>query len=114
MAQESIGDRSAYNYQGRNKRDRPFCSQELEEREMKRTLLFAAAAVALAGLAWAQARRPVNRKCPLKPSVRIDIAQTVIYNGKVVGLCCSDCTDKWKKNPAAYASALKEDANIPV
>jgi hypothetical protein len=85
---------------------------------MKKHLLWTAGAVVLAlvgGLGWAQAaRKPVNRKCPLKPDSRVDPAQTVVYNGKVIGLCCSDCTDKWKKNPAAYASAVKEDAHLPI
>jgi len=84
---------------------------------MKKHTLWTACAMALAlvgGLAWTQAaKKPVNRKCPLKPDVRVDPAQTVVYNGKVIGLCCSDCTDKWKKNPAAYAGAVKEDAHLP-
>jgi hypothetical protein len=85
---------------------------------MKKLSLAAAvvAAVGLvAGLGWAQqAKKPVNRKCPLKPDVRIDLAQTALYNGKVIGLCCSDCTEKFKKNPGAYAAAIKEDAHLPV
>ena len=76
---------------------------------------FVAALGLLAGLGWAhQAKKPVNRKCPLKPDVRIDPAQTVVHNGKLVGLCCSDCVDKFKKNPAGYTAAIKEDANLPV
>jgi hypothetical protein len=86
---------------------------------MAKKLTLAAGLVAavglLAGLGWAQqAKKPVNRKCPLKPDVRIDLAQTAIYNGKLIGLCCSDCTEKFKKNPAAYAGAIKEDAHLPV
>ncbi len=75
----------------------------------------AAALALLAGLAWAQAQaKPINRKCPLKPDVRIDPAQTVTYKGKVIGLCCSDCTEKFKKNPEAYMGAVKADAHLPM
>lgn len=85
---------------------------------MKRSTLAAALLAAvglLAGLGWAQqAKKPVNRKCPLKPDVRIDPGQTAVYNGKLIGLCCSDCTEKFKKNPASYAAAIKEDAHLPV
>lgn len=70
----------------------------------------------VAGMATAQqaGKKIVNRKCPLKPDSRVDPTQTVVYNGKLIGMCCSDCTDKWKKNPASYASAVKEDAHLPV
>jgi hypothetical protein len=69
-----------------------------------------------AGLAVAQqaGKKIVNRKCPLKTDSRVDPQQTVVYNGKIVGFCCSDCVDKWKKNPASYAAAVKEDAHLPV
>lgn len=82
---------------------------------MKKTFAVAAAVALLAGLAWAQAgKKAVNRKCPVKPDVRIDPAISVTYNGKVIGLCCTDCVDKWKKNPAAYAGNVKEDAHLPL
>ena len=76
----------------------------------------AAFVVALAaGLAAAQdaGKKIVNRKCPLKPDARVDTAQTLEYKGKLVGFCCSDCTDKFKANPGAYAAAIKEDAHLP-
>lgn len=80
-----------------------------------KTSLMIAAVALIAGFGWAQAgKKPVNRKCPVKPSARIDSAVTSLYNGKVVGLCCSDCKEKWDKNPGAYTGALKEDANIPM
>ena len=82
---------------------------------MRKALIVTAALAVTAGLAWAQAgKRPVNRKCPVKPDVRVDPAITVTYNGKVIGLCCTDCVDKWKKNPAAYAGNVKEDAHLPL
>jgi hypothetical protein len=84
-----------------------------------RGITLAASLVAVAGLAaglgWAQAapKKPVNRKCPLKPDVIIDPTQVVVHNGKAIGLCCSDCTEKFKKNPAAYMAAVKEDSHLP-
>jgi YHS domain-containing protein len=85
---------------------------------MNRTSKFAGALFTLAllaGLAVAQdaGKKIVNRKCPLKPDARVDTAQTMVYKGKVIGFCCSDCTDKFKANPAAYAAAIKEDAHLP-
>ena len=67
----------------------------------------------LAGLAGEQAKKAINRKCPIKPDVRVDPAITVVYNGKVIGLCCTDCVDKWKKNPSGYFSAVKADSHLP-
>ena len=86
---------------------------------MKRLSRVAAALFVLglvAGMATAQqaGKKIINRKCPLKPDSRVDPTQTVVYNGKLVGMCCSDCVDKWKKNPAGYAAAVKEDAHLPV
>jgi hypothetical protein len=85
---------------------------------MKRFSTFAGAGLVLAfaaTLAWAAVQaKPVNRKCPLKPDSRVDPKITLTHNGKVIGFCCTDCVDKWKKNPAGYASAVKEDANIPI
>jgi len=85
---------------------------------MKRSSMLAAAAVAVAfaaTVAWAQAAaKPINRKCPMKPDVRIDPTCTITYKGKVVGLCCSDCLDKWKKNPDSWFGKVVADSNKPV
>ena len=85
---------------------------------MKRSSMLAAAAVAVAfaaTVAWAQAAaKPINRKCPMKPDVRIDPTCTVTYKGKVIGLCCSDCLDKWKKNPDSWFAKVVADSNKPV
>ena len=86
---------------------------------MKSVTRFAGVAFVLAlvaGLAVAEqaAKKIVNRKCPLKVDSRVDPQQTVVYNGKIIGFCCSDCVEKWKKNPAGYAAAVKEDAHLPV
>jgi hypothetical protein len=53
----------------------------------KSLLLLALAGAGLAGIAWTQAKKPINRKCPIKPDVRVDPNITVVHNGKVVGLC---------------------------
>ena len=83
---------------------------------MKKIFLWAAAGIAFATtLAAAQAAgRPINRRCPLKPDIRIDPGCTVTYKGKLIGLCCTDCLDKWKKNPDACFSKVVADADKPV
>ncbi|HXX95374.1 MAG TPA: hypothetical protein VEN81_17260 [Planctomycetota bacterium] len=85
---------------------------------MKRFSVVAAAVLAVAfaaTLGWAQAApKPINRKCPLKPDVRIDPTCTVQYKGKLIGLCCTDCLDKWKKNPDGIFAKVVADANKPV
>ena len=85
---------------------------------MKRLSVVAAAGLAVAfaaTLAWAQAAaKPINRKCPLKPDVRIDPTCTVAYKGKLIGLCCTDCLDKWKKNPDAFFGKVVADSDKPV
>ena len=84
---------------------------------MKRLTVWTGAGLALAfaaALAWAQAGRPINRKCPLKPDIRIDPTCTVMYKGKLIGLCCTDCQDKWKKSPDAYFAKVVADADKPV
>ena len=82
---------------------------------MKTTAVLAVALALVGGLAAAQqARKPINRKCPMKPDVRVDPAQTVVHQGKVIGLCCSDCTEKFQKNPGQWMAAVKADAHLPV
>jgi hypothetical protein len=73
-------------------------------------LLAAAAATAGASLQQ-QHPRAVNKLCPVMPGRKIDPGNTVVYKGRVVALCCTDCIDKWNKNPAAFAGNVKEDAD---
>lgn len=75
--------------------------------------VFVVALAAGLGLAQDGGKKIVNRKCPLKPDARVDTQQTLEYKGKIIGFCCSDCVDKWKGNPAAFAAAVKEDAHLP-
>ena len=85
---------------------------------MKKASLWTAAGLAVAfaaTLGWAQAAgKVINRKCPMKPDVRIDPTCTVNYKGKLVGLCCTDCLDKWKKSPDAWFAKVVADADKPV
>jgi hypothetical protein len=39
-----------------------------------------------AGLAWAQAGKPINTTCPIKGQP-VNPAQTAMYKGKVIGFC---------------------------
>lgn len=38
----------------------------------------------------------VNQKCPFMDEA-VDPAVTVSHKGQVIGLCCEDCIDEWKK-----------------
>jgi hypothetical protein len=82
---------------------------------MDRKTLFAVAGIAaFGGLLVAQDAprpRPVNKICPVMAGRKVDTTQTLVYKGKVIGLCCSECIDKWKKNPAGFAGTVKEDAD---
>lgn len=79
---------------------------------MKKSLAILALVPALmVGAAWSaqQGRTRVNKDCPVKPGSPATSTLVVQYNGKIVGLCCEDCIAKWKRNPGAYAGAVKED-----
>lgn len=71
--------------------------------------------LAVAGLAWGaqQAKPPVNKMCPVMPDHKVDAQVTVLYKGKTIGVCCTDCVKKWNANPAAFAGAVKEDYGTP-
>jgi hypothetical protein len=77
-----------------------------------RLLILGALALA-ATAAGLQERHPraVNKLCPVMPGRKIDPGNTVTWKGKVVALCCTDCIDKWNKNPGAFAGNVKEDAD---
>jgi hypothetical protein len=79
-----------------------------------RIFLAALAALFVAGLAWgAQQAKPVNKMCPVMPDHKVDVEVTVLYKGKVIGLCCTACQKKWNANPGAYAANIKEDFGLP-
>jgi hypothetical protein len=69
------------------------------------------AALAFAAAAAQAKPRPVNKLCPIMANRKVDPQNTVIYKGKPVGLCCSECVEKWNKNPGAFIGNVKEDAD---
>lgn len=79
---------------------------------MKIRSILALAILLVAGLgaAWQQAHpRAVNKLCPVMAGRKNDPGNTVLYKGKVIAFCCSDCVDKWNKSPGAFAGNVKED-----
>ncbi len=65
-------------------------------------------------LAAAQdAKKPVNKMCPVMTDHKVDVEVTVSYKGKLVGVCCTACQKKWAANPGAYAANVKEDFGAP-
>ena len=65
-------------------------------------------------LAAAQdAKKPVNKMCPVMTDHKVDVEVTVSYKGKLVGVCCTACQKKWNANPGAYAANVKEDFGAP-
>jgi len=75
----------------------------------------------------------VNQKCPFMDEA-VDPAVTVSHKGQVIGLCCEDCIDEWKKlsakerdehvakvtttkqsgTPGSTASAVTVNAKCPI
>ncbi|MBU6414001.1 MAG: hypothetical protein KGS45_11055 [Planctomycetes bacterium] len=57
------------------------------------------------GPSAAQSLKPINTMCPVsgKP---IDASKLVVYQGRVVGLCCEHCAEAFLADPAKYADKL--------
>lgn len=53
------------------------------------------------------ALKAINKYCAVDTDQEIDPDVTYIYNGKVIGFCCSDCIPKFKKDPEKYMKHLK-------
>lgn len=53
------------------------------------------------------AATPINKFCPLNPENEVDPKVTVVYEGKTIGFCCSDCIADFQKDPAKYMKTLK-------
>jgi YHS domain-containing protein len=53
------------------------------------------------------ANKPINKFCPIEPDNEIDPKITVVYQGKVIGLCCNDCIREFNRDPEAYMKKLK-------
>jgi YHS domain-containing protein len=50
---------------------------------------------------------PINKMCPVETDDEVDPAVTIVYEGKTIGFCCTDCVKDFKKNPAKYLANLK-------
>jgi hypothetical protein len=71
------------------------------------------AAVFAVTLAFAQdAKKPVNKMCPVMTDHKVDTKVTLVHKGKVIGLCCTDCVKKWGTG-AAFEKNIKEDFGTP-
>jgi YHS domain-containing protein len=54
------------------------------------------------------ARATFNEYCAVEQENKVDPkAKTYTYNGKVIGFCCDDCIDDFKKNPEKYMAKIK-------
>jgi YHS domain-containing protein len=51
--------------------------------------------------------KPINKMCPVETDDEVDPAVTVVYEGKTIGFCCTDCVKEFKKDPAKYLANLK-------
>jgi YHS domain-containing protein len=50
----------------------------------------------------------INDFCAVEKDNKIDPeGKTYTYNGKIIGFCCPDCIDEFKKNPEKYMATLK-------
>jgi YHS domain-containing protein len=49
-----------------------------------------------------------NKFCAVETENKVDPkGKTYTYNGKVIGFCCDDCIDEFKKNPEKYMAKIK-------
>ena len=86
---------------------------------MKLAILFLSCVATLGGFTLVQAADPVtpaapatqpaspiNKKCPVTGE-DVDSKITWEYQGRVIGFCCMDCVEPFKKNPEKYMKDLK-------
>jgi YHS domain-containing protein len=53
-------------------------------------------------------KKPVNKFCAVEQENPIDAkGGTYVYKGKVIGFCCPDCIDEFKKDPEKYVATMK-------
>jgi len=52
-----------------------------------------------------------NQVCPISGEDVDTGTPTELYNGKEIGFCCSDCIEKFKKDPEKYMKNLSEDGS---
>ncbi|HVT87672.1 MAG TPA: hypothetical protein VHD56_02380 [Tepidisphaeraceae bacterium] len=85
---------------------------------MNKQLLIALIAVMLGLGLWVRAQTtqpatqpaagaPINKFCAVQKGDAIDPTITVVYKGKVIGFCCSDCPPEFNKDPEKYMKDLK-------
>lgn len=55
----------------------------------------------------AAAAQAVNHYCAVDRDSKIDPKVTYMYQGKVIGFCCEDCIEKFKKDPDKYVAQMK-------
>jgi len=51
--------------------------------------------------------KPVNTYCAINTSDKVDSTVTTVYKGQVIGFCCQDCIDEFKKDPDKYVAKMK-------
>ena len=57
----------------------------------------------------AAAVKPINTKCPISGEA-INPLRTVVFEGKVIGLCCEKCQAKFAADPKKYIDKVVADA----
>lgn len=45
-----------------------------------------------------------NKKCPVMQDEPVSADSFVVYKGHIIGLCCAECADEFKKKPAKFAA----------
>jgi YHS domain-containing protein len=52
--------------------------------------------------------KPINQFCAVEQENKIDPkGGTYVYKDKVIGFCCPDCIDEFKKDPEKYMAKIK-------
>jgi len=51
--------------------------------------------------------KPQNKTCPVTGDDVDPTVPTVLYQGHIVGFCCTDCLKEFKAHPEKYAANLK-------
>jgi len=69
------------------------------------TVVVSLVAVVSASSAFAQ-DKPINTMCPVLTDEPIDPEITTVYKGKVIGLCCDRCLEKFERNPEKYVHRI--------
>ena len=51
--------------------------------------------------------KPINQFCAVERDNEVDPRATIVYEGKVIGFCCKDCINDFRKDPKKYMKDLK-------